>query len=211
LGLVLSLASAAALERAASAQESIFGISSWSSPVPTSFGSGFGSRQTQIYPAMKTYVRWHAHAKRRHIMHVARKTRVDHAVQSASAVPQQRSELAERLAAMQKVMPGTLSMFLNDVTLRSSDAVMTTAGIFIFKGGYGEHTSKDFVSLAYSKPIAHHAELAAIQKVSVQHFEVAELEKPKSSKGFENKLPATKTFETIEPKAIRRIAGIQAF
>jgi hypothetical protein len=215
IALAMSVGIAALLERAASAQTagSFFGFSrnTWGGD---SWGSdnSLGTPQACVYSTFKKYVRWHAPAKNHHIAHAHKVHVVPHPVQTANApAPAVRSELSERLAAMQKVSPGTLSMFLNDATLRSSDAVMTSAGIFIFKGGSGDHTQKDFVSLAYAKPIAHRAELAAIQKVSVQHFELAQLEKPKPGKSFEDTHPATKTFETIEPKAIRRIAGIQSF
>jgi hypothetical protein len=188
-----SLGCAAFFESAASAEPigTLFGIRLWSEP--TYYGS-----QSAVYAAPQTYVYRRVRPKR--------KANPD----QPSSKPQA-SELAQRLAAMQKLKPGTLDVFLSDPTLKRSDAVMTVAGIFIFKGGAGDHAPRDFVPLAYMKPVAHRAELVAIQRVSVPRFEVAQLEKPKPNKIFEDIWQSTKTFETIEPKSVRRIAGIEAF
>jgi hypothetical protein len=198
VALGLSLGSAAVLENAASAEPigTLFGIRLWAEPT-------YYQPQSAVYPAYKTYAHRRVRPKRLHALRKANPNQ--------DGGKPQPSELAERLAAMQKMKPGTLDIFLSDPTLKRSDAVMTNVGIFIFKGGAGEHTPKDFASLAQTKPIAHRAELVAIQRVSVPRFEVAQLEKPKPNKIFEDIRQSTKTFETIEPKSVRRIAGIEAF
>ncbi|WP_020175027.1 hypothetical protein [Methyloferula stellata] len=178
------------------------------------FGGGFWSGQSsyappaEAYPALKPYVPRRAAAKPRHP--VVHKAPLDRAIQDADAPPHA-SPLAEELAAMQKQNPGALAIFLRDDTLRKSDAVVTNTGILVFKGKSQDHSAKDFVSLPAAKGVPHRTELAAIQKVFVQHFEVVRVAKLTSAPGFGEKQAAPKPFESVEIKAIRRIAGVPAF
>jgi hypothetical protein len=203
IGLMMaSLASAALIEHALAAEYLEF-----------PFGGGFWSGQSsyapsaEAYPVLKPYVLRRA-AKPRHT--VVHKVVFAHAIPDADA-PVHASPLAEELAAMQKQNPGALAIFLRDDTLRKSDAVVTNTGILVFKGGFQDHSAKDFVSLPAAKGLPHRTELAAIQKVFVQHFEVVRVAKLTSAPGFGEKQAAPKPFESVEIKAIRRIAGMPAF
>jgi hypothetical protein len=127
-------------------------------------------------------------------------------------MPVEWSLLAKRLAFMQKANPGALNVFLSDTTLQRKDAVMTSAGIFVFNGAASSyHTPKDFTALADTKVLPHRVELAAIERVSVPHFEVAEAVKPTKTRIFVDVRPTTKSFEPVESKAVRRIAGVHWF
>jgi hypothetical protein len=86
---------------------------------------------------------------------------------------------------------------------------MTSSGIFVFNGASGSyHTPKDFRALAYTKALPHRVELAAIERVSVPHFEVAEPVKLAKTRIFADVRPAAKSFEAAESKAVRHIAGV---
>jgi len=161
---------------------------------------------TFAYPPFKQYAYRHVRSKtHRHYAHKAPLIRPA----QDDKVPAEWTVLAKRLAIMQKANPGTLNVFLNDDTLRRKDAVMTTAGIFVFNGASSSnHTTKDFISLAYAKALPHKVELAAIEKVSVPHFEVADALKPAKTRIFADARPATKSFEPVASKAVRHIAGV---
>jgi hypothetical protein len=204
MGLAMaSLASAASFERVAAAEYPEF-----------PFGGGFWSGQAtyaspaEAYPPFRPYVPRRPAAKPHHP--VVHKAVVDRAVHDADT-PAHASPLAEELAAMQKQNPGALAIFLRDETLRKSDAVVTNTGILVYKGGAQDHSAKDFVPLPAAKGVPHRTELAAIQKVFVQHFEVVRVAKLASAPGFGEKQAAPKPFESVEIKAVRRIAGVPAF
>jgi len=179
------------------------------------FGFNFWPAQPQTYsaPANLAYapVRQYAH-RRIHSKthrHYAHKTPLTPVAQNNGAAPAELSVLTKQLAAMQKANPGALSMFLNDDTLRRKDAVMTSAGIFVFNGASSSyHTPKDFTALAYTKALPHRVELAAIERVSVPHFETVQAAIPAKTKIFADARPATKSFEPVESKAVRHIAGV---
>lgn len=74
------------------------------------------------------------------------------------------------------VGPGPLGPFLNDVTLRPGDAVVTPAGVMIFRGRVASHHEvADFVPADQdgSLPKDHQPEIAAIDRNA--HFDSAQL------------------------------------
>jgi len=150
----------------------------------------------------------HRHAQKKTHHHYARRVPLNLAAKDTTM----RDEwplLTKRIAAMQKANPGALAMFLNDTTLKKHDAVMTNAGIFVFTGEASQyHSPQEFTSLTRSKRLLHYAELNAIEKVSVTHFEVAQAERSSQAVTFADVRPAVNSFEAVDTKAIRRIAGV---
>jgi hypothetical protein len=203
---LLSFAATCLAERATSAAygQSFFGFFS-----PPRFYQTY-SAPRWVYPPLTIVQRrvkkkvHHRYARKAPFNPVASVNAVAHNNPTAS----EWSLLAKRLAAMQKADPGALAVFLNDSTLRRKDAVMTSTGIFVFTGQpSASHSRQDFAALAQSRGLTHYAELSAIEKVSVPRFEIAQNEKP-SRLTFADVPPAIRSFEAVETKAVRHIAGV---
>jgi hypothetical protein len=206
--LAASLSIAFLVGGAARAQSggNFFGFNFWPSQPQT-----YSAPVNAAYPPFRQYAHRRVHAKT-HRHHYARKTPPNPLAQNNDPTTVEWSLLAKRLAVMQKANPGALNVFLNDDTLQRKDAVMTSAGIFVFNGSSSSfHTSQDFTPLAYAKTLPHKVELAAIERVSVPHFEVAQAAKPAKTRVFVDVRPTIKSFEPVESKAVRHIAGVHWF
>ncbi len=205
---VLGLASVTSIEPAASSEypDFPFGGGFW-------FGQSSYAPPAETYPPFRPYAPRHARVKPR--QHVAHRPAFNPAIQITDPPPHA-SALAEELAAMQKQNPGALAIFLRDDTLRKSDTVVTDRGLLVFKGTQDrsaseDHATKDFVPITDAKSVPHRTELAAIQKVFIQHFELVRVTKLASAPSFGEQQAAPKPFETVEIRPIRRIEGVPAF